>query len=344
MSLALLKEHIKTGEFAPAYVFWGSEDYLLSHYLGLIASKYVKADFAHFNHRVFEGKSLDIAQLQDAALAYPVFDERKLIVVDNLLPPAFNAELGRQIAPLVPDMPRGNILLFRYDPEVDFEKKNAALKNFFQKINAVTVRFEPPTQKELSAWAARHFAAQGKEVLPSDLSYLLSVCDNTMSALKNEIEKICRYCTLDRVERRHIDAVAVKSTEARVFELTDAVAERRCAPSLRLLNELLLDKTDHVYLLGAIASTFSSLFKIKLCRKSGAPQGEIARRAGVRPSLLGRYLRLADGFSEKQLSFALTACRDSDIALKSSRMDKDTILELLVVTLATNEAKTGGHP
>lgn len=334
MSLKLLKEHIKTGELLSAYVFWGSEDYLLSHYLKNMTDKLIKPDFAQFNHQIFDAKRLDINLLSDSAVTYPVFDERKIIIIDGLLPPVFNAQLAKQLEKLIPDMPAGNTLIFTYEPEVDFDKKNVALKNFFQKAGVVSVKFEPPSGRELMTWVARHFAAQGKEISQSDITYLLEVCDNTMSALVNEIEKICRYTLVSRVERRHIDAVAIKSTEARVYELTDAVAARRLGQSLAILNDLLSQKTDHVYILSAIGSVFSSLYKIKVCLRSNQGRAEMLKRTGLRPGLLDRYIRLSDGFSDKDLTFALTACAQCDVQLKSSRMDKDIILELLIATLS----------
>ena len=39
MSLTDLKNHIKSGEFAPLYLFAGEESYLMRHYLSLVKGK-----------------------------------------------------------------------------------------------------------------------------------------------------------------------------------------------------------------------------------------------------------------------------------------------------------------
>ena len=60
MSLNDLKNHIKTGEFAPLYLFVGEENYLMRHYLSLVKGK-ILCGFEEMDLTVFEGKRLTAA-------------------------------------------------------------------------------------------------------------------------------------------------------------------------------------------------------------------------------------------------------------------------------------------
>jgi len=343
MDLAKLKEQIKTNSLSGVYVFCGRESYLLSHYMDTMIKKLIDPQFAEFNLRFFDARRFDAEAFADAAESYPVWSEHKLIVVDDMLPPVFDEEMSARIKDGLSRLAPQNIVVFRYGPDAEPDKKYASLKKLFAKLDAETVSFEPPSAHELNAWAARHFAAGGKTISPADIEYMLSLCDNSMLTLSLEIEKLCSYCTLDRVERRHIDAVVTRSPDAKMYELSDAVFSRRCAAALNILYELLEQKNEPLYILGAVSSAFNSLWQIKLCL--GAAQGRdvMAKRTGLSPGLISRYIRVCDGFSEKQITDALKMCARTDITLKSSGADGGAVLETLIAALCVGSFTSWGE-
>ena len=76
-----LKAHIRGGEFLPAYIFYGDEDYLKKSYADLLCEKAVDKDFYDFNFQSFEGKNIEYREVFDAAIMMPLMSERRCVFV-----------------------------------------------------------------------------------------------------------------------------------------------------------------------------------------------------------------------------------------------------------------------
>ena len=80
MTIADLKTKIKTSEIGGAYIFSGEEDYLKRYYL----SEFVKICcpdevFSTFNHIVFDGADISIADMAEAIKSPTMMSDLKLI-------------------------------------------------------------------------------------------------------------------------------------------------------------------------------------------------------------------------------------------------------------------------
>ena len=104
---------------------------------------------------------------------------------------------------------------------------------------------------------------------------MLFLCGSLMSGLNSEIEKIASWCGGDTVTRADIDAVAIPVLEAAVFDLTDALCERRFAKAAEVLGDLITLQNDPLAVLGAIGTNMRRMFAVSVLERSGAEMKQI---------------------------------------------------------------------
>ena len=79
--MKILNQHIKSGDFKPVYLIYGTEDYLRKQYRDKMRQAIVGEDTMNYSY--FEGKGISVKELIDLGETLPFFSERRLIVVEN---------------------------------------------------------------------------------------------------------------------------------------------------------------------------------------------------------------------------------------------------------------------
>jgi DNA polymerase-3 subunit delta len=119
--------------------------------------------------------------------------------------------------------------------------------------------------------------------------------------------------------------------EARVFDLTDALAQRNRSLALNLLHELLADGLHPLALLPTITSQVRNLLLVKELSGNGLRAAQIASAIGSPPFVVEKALRNVSKFSLPQLENTYHQLLATDTALKRSRLTPEMALDLLVV-------------
>ena len=116
----------------------------------------------------------------------------------------------------------------------------------------------------LFRWITRRFAFYGKGVEMEAAQRLIYLSGDQMKALIPEIEKIATYARGEKVTAADVNAVATRIAESDIFDLTDAIAERRFNTASGLLADLLEQRDT------SGASTRPPDFS-RICWSSGTP-------------------------------------------------------------------------
>ena len=72
--MKILSQHIKSGEFKPVYLIYGTEDYLRKQYRDKMRQAIVGDDTMNYSY--FEGKGISVKELIDLGETLPFFSER----------------------------------------------------------------------------------------------------------------------------------------------------------------------------------------------------------------------------------------------------------------------------
>ncbi|MEE1011242.1 MAG: hypothetical protein U0L11_04315, partial [Acutalibacteraceae bacterium] len=165
---------------------------------------------------------------------------------------------------------------------------------------------------------------------------LITCVGSDLNTLLNETEKVCAYAQGEEVLRSDVDAVCIKSLDAKVFDMIKDLTAGRFDSAFRKLSQLFEQREDEFQILGALIAQYSDIYRAKAAVKSGNRAEVVAKYYNY----AGKEFRLTNAARNgSSLSFeAIGECVEillqADNTLKSSALDKRLVLEQTVVKLA----------
>ncbi len=333
--LAQLKNDLKQKTFRQLYIFYGEEDYLKSHYLKALQKEVVQEEFAEFNLQQFEGKGLTPETLTEAVESYPAFAERKMVIVRDFdlykAPAAFQDTLKEMLS----DLPEYICLVFYYDTLEFKADKRTKLHTLLEKT-ACFVEFAHIEERELMSWVKRQVRALGKDIDNDTCSYFLFLCGNSMTNLTAEIEKAAAHATLHEIKRYSIDAVCTRVLDAVIFDLTDAITVKKFDRAIAIVGDLIAQKNNEVVIFTSVSRHMQRLYAAKLNEQAHGSSRDLMPLIGSKSSFYAQKLTsAARSVSTSWLREAIRICGETDAALKSSAADKQKIIELALLQMAS---------
>lgn len=197
-----------------------------------------------------------------------------------------------------------------------------------------------PHRVSFQAGEFSDLGAHGKNISPEDARQLIFFTGGLMNTMIPEIDKIAAYAQGDTVTRADILAVAQRIPEAVVYELTDCLANQDYDGAMRILADLLADKSNTpIFLLAVIGQQMRRLYAARLARRAGIGTSELREMLGVPYDFIAEnLLRSARKFTGRQLEEAVRLCAQADFAMKSSGADDMALLKELLLRIAVGGA------
>ncbi|HLZ22265.1 MAG TPA: DNA polymerase III subunit delta [Ktedonobacterales bacterium] len=330
-----------------------------------------------YNQDTFTGAGADLATIRNTCDTMPFLSEQRLVVVDGLpkrkrggkddgaddssSPPSQgegsgegSAKSGKGkkgktasgpdpkafaagLAEYVPSLPEFSILVLLADEVLDAASPLLKAAQKFGKAQA----FLLPRGPQLEDWVARRAASHDAKLAPEAARLLAVEVGDNLRLLALEIEKLATYVGQGETIRvEDVRTLTPASRQAKVFDLTDALARRDRKRALALLHELLAAGESPLGIVALTAFQTRSLLQVKTLAEQGLRAPQIAQTAGMAPFVVEKTLPLARQFSFAQLEAAHRSLLEIDIALKRSKMTPEMALDLLVVEFGI----TGSRP
>ena len=327
-----LKRHLKDGVFLRAYLICGDEDYLKQHYTMLLCESAVEEAFRALNFDQFEGKNTDLRDVFDRAATLPMLSSRRCLLVDDYPLDSLNEKALKDLEASLDALPDSAVVIFR-QMQNGLGKNAKKLTAMFDKAGAVCELDRRKGQdlfKPLIASAAK----RGCTLSPAMAQYLVSCVGDDFNVLIGELSKVCAYAK-GEITKQHIDLLAVKTLDARVYDLTRALMQHDYEKAHRVLEILLTLRTEPNFILGTIISSFVDLYRVKVavtCCGSTEPLMQVFNYKN-RAFALNYIARDAAKLSLPQIRACLGELRNADLKLKSTGDNGELILETLMVRL-----------
>ena len=176
---------------------------------------------------------------------------------------------------------------------------------------------------------------RGCSITPQTAGYLVSLVGNDLTLLLKELEKLCAYKGTGEITPQDVDAVAVRTVEAVVFDLSKAMFAADAARALSILAQLFRQKTEPVMILGALIACYVDMYRVKVFTLAGARPEDAAATFNYK----GKEFRLRnaarDGrkMSLRDVRSCLEILYRCDTMLKGSGMDAQLLLERCITEL-----------
>jgi DNA polymerase-3 subunit delta len=323
--MKVIKEHIKSGNFKPYYLLYGSEEYLKKLYRNKLRTA-ILGDSNDMNYSYFEGKDADLHEIAQVAQTLPFFSERRLVVIEN----SGLFKTTNEFTTMVKDIPESTFFIF-VESEVD--KRNKLFK--IVKDKGTVSEMNGLDERNLKLFILSLLEHEKKKITERNITYLLDKTGSDMENIRHEVEKIICY-TMERdvVTQEDIDAVVTAQITGKVFQMIEAIGLKQQSKALSMYYDLLAVREKPLSILFLITRHFNILMQVKDLQAKGQAAGAISTIVGVPPFSVSKYIAQARNFTAKRLKEALTFCVDIESQIKTGRMLEKIGVELLIVTFS----------
>jgi len=325
------------------YVFHGTDEFTRAETLADFKRRLGPPDTVDLNTTLLDGKSLSLAELRHACDAIPFLAEKRLVIVEGWLT-RLTRRKGRELstaqkemlaalADYLPRLPQTTRLVFV--EEKPLPASHPVLQLAQREKAGYVKRFDPPDDRALPHWIEKHVRKHGGQIEPQATRQLAAVVGANLRLLDQEIGKLVTYTNAERaITKADVDSVVPYAQAAIVFDLVDALGRRDGRTGAQTLHRL-LDAGEHpLGLLAMIARQFRLLIQVKELKAEGATPRDVAKKLGVHPFPAGKLYNQATHFTAAQLEAVYRHLLDTDVDIKSGKIEAEVALDLLVAGLA----------
>ncbi len=329
--LPKLKEQIKNDKLKNIYLFYGDEEFLKNKYVNDIRNSIPHNGFEDFNHITFNGHDIPISEYDEAWESFPMMAPRRFIYIkdsqifrtrDSGVFKKPSEEKKEFWLEKLANPPQDTVVVF---DETDVDKRSVVYKALLKM--GMALEFEYPDEADLITYILGRALKEKKKMAKDVAVHFVSLLDEGLLNLNNELEKLFYYCD-EEITHTAVDKVVSKGLNIQVFELTDGIIEHNAKKTMGILSDLRNQGERAFPILYLILSNAQKLLKVKVY--SSEPSSEIAKKTGINPYFLKKYINSASRFSESALTKMVTRIPEIDYEIKEGRIDEWTALEQYV--------------
>jgi DNA polymerase-3 subunit delta len=327
MDFFALDKGLKEGKIPRVLYLFGDEPYLIERGIEGLRTKIIPAYLQEFNRDVYSAGEVPASRIVDAARTVPMLNPWRFILVKEA--DRFSPGDIDQFLPYIEGPSPSTCLVLWGDT-------GGPWKQFFPKIRAVgaVIQIKSFFAGKLIGWIKREAQACGKGMTREAAEYLKDMVGNRLRDLHNEIEKTVAYVGEKPViELEDVEGVVSELRTRTIFELTDAIGTRNSLEALRILRRMLQAGEAHLKILSMIVRQFRLIWRAQDLVSRGVGKEELGRRLKLHHFYLESILEQTAYFSEDNLREGFRRFLQTDLAMKTTTLSKELLLEHMVVDL-----------
>ncbi len=238
------------------------------------------------------------------------------------------AGFEKALADHIGEMPETTVLVLLVDEILDVANPLIKVAQQHGKV----IQSTAPKGNSLENWIVKRAKSNHVKINPDAVTLLANYIGSQLRMLANELDKLSTYVGSEgTITVKEIRLLSAQVQEARIFDLTDALAQRNRKQALNVLHDLLADGEPPIKLISTITSQVRSLLLVKELAQKGMRAAQIASTISMSPYIVEKVMRQVGNFSSAQLEGAYRQLLATDAALKRSRMSPEMALDLLVI-------------
>jgi DNA polymerase-3 subunit delta len=202
------------------------------------------------------------------------------------------------------------------------------------KKNGFVVHCEPLSRDALPGWIERAATERGNSIAPTVADQLAELAGPDLTHVATEIERLSLYVGPNNpITEDAVSQVVTRVRQSTVWELIDALGDRKLARVLGLLGDVFDPRDSGLRVLGAVAWAVRQMVKLESALQTGADVRDAAQAAGVPPFRAQTVARFVRAAPPGTLARWLALLAETDLALKSSRRPPLAVLETMLIEM-----------
>ena len=345
--MALLEEDglaklLKTDCGDHIFCLFGDDGYLKDYYCGRLVDKTVDETMRLFNFHVYQDGDTPLDDIFADAENLPMMAEKTCLLVRNYPLDELKKDELKAFEKKLADVPETTVMIFFFNTrEVVYAPKKSGKWNnvvsLFVKYGQA-VRLDHRTPAKIAAMLVKRAKNRDAAIDLPEAQYFVACVGDDMQTLLNEFNKLCAYAGGQKITREMIDATAVKSVEASVFDISAALFSGDADRAFAKANELFRQKAELQPMLGALASAYTDIYRYKAALNAGRGYTDFAESFGYTGGYSYRFNKIAD-FARKSsiasIRRAIEVLAEADVRSKSTRADPQILMTETIAKLAS---------
>lgn len=284
----------------------------------------------------FQGEYRATYDLEEVALdnaledldTYSFLSSKKVIIIKNILSSLVLENEKKHLIKYLENPSSDNLLIMTSD-KMDaktFSKKLKSLKTLeYQKLETNPVSF------------AKNIL-DGYKISNMDLSYLAELCNNDITKLNSECEKLMMYkIDTKEIGREDITNLVVKKlgdSNEILFSLAKAIMSKDKKQALKLYNDLKVYQIDANSIIGLMASQMKLVSQIKVLKEKNLNVSQIQQNLNLKSSYqVKRLSEYIYSYSYNDIKTFFNRLFNLDYSIKTGKVDSSNAIELLIINL-----------
>lgn len=334
------------------HLLYGQDDFSLREALADIKNEAAPAELGDVNVNVLDGTRVAFDELSATCDTVPFLADKRLVLVEGLLstfergrsarPPAaedVKPGLGswEGLSDYLERVPETTELVFVDGPLAGGNRLLAVVRP-----RAQVRTFQQPPPREIRPWIRRRAEAEEIDIEPRAIDTLADTAGNDLGVIVSELRKLSLYRAGDTIRHEDVQELVPYAREARIFDAVDAIVEGKVDAALDLVHRLLRGGSPVPFIFAMLARQVRLLILAKDLKSEGIPASEHGKRLGISGFPLSKIQNQERRFTAERLAQIHNKLLKADISLKTTSVDDELILDLLVTEIATMPASRAG--
>ncbi|MDE2965963.1 MAG: DNA polymerase III subunit delta [Chloroflexota bacterium] len=324
------------------YLFHGQDRFARLEAVAVLRREH-DTDGALTNNSVsFDGARVSLGELGAAASAAPFLGGVRWVRVDGLcarfgVPRRGARQMGEWdgLPDLLPQIPPTTVLVFVED---ELRRNNPMLR-LIEPL-ADTREFARLKPEQALDWLRGEVRRRGLHLTRNAAQTLVDRAGGDRGALTHAVDKLSLYAGDANVDETIVEAMVPAMRSVSIFNLVDAVAERRLADAMRALDGVRAEGEPEARIIQMLARTYRQIVVAREVIDRGGSNEDIQQAANANFAWLARRLRRqAQAYTQASADAALARILEAEVSMISYRrndggLPEDVAVELLVAELA----------
>jgi len=304
----------------------GQDTYRSREKLKEIIARYKKIHQTGLDLTWFQESDLDFDKLKQKIEAVSMFDEKKLIILEDVFQ---NKDFQEEF--------------FKYAKKNKLKDNQDVILVIYEKTNnqyprpntqfSMFQEFKPLAGAQLVNWIKKEVIRNKGQIEPAAAQKLALAVGQDLWQMSNEINKLISYRNNQMIRAEDIDQLSQTKIETDIFKTIDALGARNKKTALRLLHQHLEQGENEIYLLSMLTYQLRNLIKLKELVTKGVPYYQLGKMTKLHPFVIKKTWSQLKNFTLEQLKKIYQQLLETEIAIKTGQIEPKTALDLLVTSI-----------
>lgn len=332
---AELKKQIKSKQFSPVYVIYGSEQMFIKRYTQMLVEAVAGKNPSDFNYHNFSG-DIDLDDFAVSLQIVPFMSEYNCVLATDIYFDNMDKNSLDRFKDITDSVVDGTVLIVSM-PTYSPSKNLSAFKAFLKKAEKLgsVCEFNKLNQSMIERYIAKWANENGKMISHINASKLISYCGDDLNLLKNEVAKICAYSSAEEISLDDINKLATVNLETKIFALSDAVLNGNGQKAYNTLDLLFYQREEPIMMLYVLSASYIDAYRIRVADECGVLKDNVAKDFSYknRAFTLANARKATSRVSTEALRKSLDVLIEADEKFKTTAVNARLYMEQLIARL-----------